>query len=262
MSSSLTASVSNKPAERAFELDFLRGLSIVMMMLHHVIFDIRYIFGIDAFAWQESSFFQSILRPPFVFTFLFVSGVCCTFSRSNYKRSARLGGVALLFSVVFFVVSRVSDTEMYIVSNVILVLAAGTLIYAILGSAEKRSSSFKMEIWLIAAILVVVLADFILVRTDPITAPWLTLFHRNFEAGFGMADHMPLIPWLWMFFAGALTGRLFYSSHKSFFPGTRKSILKALSPFIFIGRNSMLFYLLHQPVILLMLYLIRLAGLI
>ena len=43
---------------RAFELDVLRGAAVIMMMLHHFIYDLRFIFGLDVFAWQETGFFQ------------------------------------------------------------------------------------------------------------------------------------------------------------------------------------------------------------
>ena len=38
--------------KRAFELDALRGFAIFMMILHHMIFDFRYLLGLNVFAFQ------------------------------------------------------------------------------------------------------------------------------------------------------------------------------------------------------------------
>ena len=38
---------------RAFELDLLRGIAIVMMVFQHISYDIRYEFGFDIFSYQE-----------------------------------------------------------------------------------------------------------------------------------------------------------------------------------------------------------------
>jgi len=77
---------------RVFELDALRGLALFMMFLHHFIFDLRYIFGLDVFAWQESWWFINLLRPLFLNVFLVVSGISSSFSRSNTRRGLRLLG--------------------------------------------------------------------------------------------------------------------------------------------------------------------------
>lgn len=247
---------------RVFELDFLRGLSIVMMILHHIIYDLRYILEIDVFAWQESFFFQNILRPPFVFIFLFVSGVCCTFSRSNIRRSLRLAAVAAAFSVVFFIVSRVTQTEMYLVSNIIFILCIGTLICGLTELMVKKKVIRSFDTWMIVAALSSLVLNGALNLITPFTLPWLSPLHRNFETGFGMSDYMPLLPWISMFFAGALAGRWFYKSKKSIFSEPPVIVRRILDPFIFIGRHSLLFYLLHQPVVLLILYVLRFTGIL
>ena len=249
-------------SQRAFELDLLRGVSVVMMILHHAIFDIRYVFEIDAFAWQESFFFQNLLRPPFVFLFLFVSGVCCSFSRSNYRRALKFAFVAVLFSLVFFIVSKITDSEMYIVSNVILILALGTFAYSVIESLERKKIIKDPEIWIISLAVVVLVLNVLFNRTGSMDMPWLSPLHKSFETGFGMADYMPVIPWISMFFSGALVGRLFYSSRRSLFPEPPSFLMKIFAPLIFTGRNALVFYLFHQPVILMVLFLLRETGII
>ena len=57
---------------RAFELDVLRGAAVIMMMLHHFIYDLRFIFGPGCLRLAGVRFFLTIgVRAPFVFIFLF-----------------------------------------------------------------------------------------------------------------------------------------------------------------------------------------------
>jgi uncharacterized membrane protein len=115
---------------RAFELDALRGLALLMMVLHHLVFDLRYLFALDVFAFQETWWFENLLRPTFLNVFLLVSGICCTFSRSNTRRGLRLLVVAIGFTAATSIVSWFSGLDFYILFNVLHLLAVGTLLYS------------------------------------------------------------------------------------------------------------------------------------
>ena len=81
---------------RAWELDALRGLSILMVVWDHFMYSVGHIFYLDGWEYSDSSFlnafgefaldyWHSTLRlygwPVFVFIFFFVSGICTAFSR-------------------------------------------------------------------------------------------------------------------------------------------------------------------------------------
>jgi len=70
------------------------------------------------------------------------------------------------------------------------------------------------------------------------------LFALGFRTGHLSADYYPIIPWVFLFLAGGFLGRLFAR-------GTVPDVFKqdpvpALS---WLGRHTMIIYLLHQPVV-------------
>ncbi len=248
--------------ERAFELDAMRGLAVVMMMLHHLIFDLRYLMELDVFAWQESGFFIYWIRPPFVFIFLFISGICCSFSRNNFKRAAKTAAVAILFSMIFYIVSQVTQIEMYVFFNVLHLLALGTLFYAVLSFLENKRSFKGVNAVLILSGTLFLWLAFPLSRLTVTDYPFLLPVAEEFAQNIAMADYMPLVPWLGMFLSGALFGRLYYSNRQTLFPGAPILMKRIVLPFEFTGRNALVFYLLHQPVFIGILYLFRFLGII
>lgn len=249
-------------AVRAFEIDSLRGLAIIMMILHHFIYDLRYIMELDLFAFQESMIFIYWIRAPFVFIFLFVSGISCSFSKNNFRRSAKMAIFALLFSGAFYIISLYSGMEMYVIFNILHILAFATLFYAVLSFFEKKYDFKGVNAALIFAGIIFMWLAFPLSKLGSADIPLLIPLYEGFAGEIGMADYMPLVPWLGMFISGALFGRLYYHERKTLFPLIQNKIKYITLPFEFVGRNSLLFYLLHQPVLIGILYLLRFLGII
>ena len=76
----------------------------------------------------------------------------------------------------------------------------------------------------------------------------------------GMGDYLPILPWLGFFFVGVIIGRLGYKNKMTLFPDSPKSVLKISRPFEWFGRNSLLIYLIHQPIFLAILFGLRYLG--
>lgn len=247
--------VSQKPC-RAFELDALRGLALLMMILHHMIFDLRYLLELPVFAMQETWWFNNLLRPLFLCVFLVVSGICSTFSRNNFKRGLRVGLAALAFSAATAIASQLTGIDLYIFFNVLHLLAVGTLLFAWITRRERGAWT---DVILITLTVVIAWAGSIIPQT-PVGTPLLLPFGLLPEILPGMSDYLPIFPWLGFFFAGTLIGRFRYSDRCSAFPHAPVSLQRAVSPLVFMGRNSLVIYALHQPVMLGVLYGLRTAG--
>lgn len=72
-----------------------------------------------------------------------------------------------------------------------------------------------------------------------------------------MADYMPILPWMGFFFAGAAVGLTLYKDRGTLFPRASVRLSRLLSPLQYMGRHALVFYLLHQPILLGGLYLLR-----
>lgn len=261
--------------KRAFELDALRGLALFGMILHHLIYDFRYMLGLNIFAFQDSNWFLYIVRPAFIVIFLVVSGICCQFSRNNIRRAVKLFAVALLFSVAMGVVSVILNEELYVFFNVLHLLTVGTLLYGIFTIVENRMirkssdqkktdgiaiSTYGDVILILFASILFYASELIPVYSSSVKGYWLLPFGFLPKDFIGMGDYMPIFPWLGFFIAGVVIGRLAYRQKHSIFPNASKTLRGISVPFEWLGRNSLIIYVFHQPLLLAILFGLRYLG--
>jgi uncharacterized membrane protein len=247
------------PKDRAWELDFLRGIALLMMLFMHMSWDVHYEFGVKIFSYLEEGWFWTFIHPIIVVLFVSVSGICCTFSRSNIKRGLKLlaATLALVFGTV--IATYFIGINCLILFNVLAVLTCGIFFYALLSFIEKKLKVKPDVMNVIMGLLGLYIVicgcdmDYMNYKVDNLIflpigfaikgTPW-------------MADYMPLFPWLGVFLIGCVIGRLCYKDKKTLFAG-RGKVMKAISrPIEFIGRHSLIIYLVHQPIVYGILYVI------
>lgn len=243
--------------QRAFELDFLRGFSIFLMMIMHFAFDMRYFFDFDMFAVLESDYFWVFVEPFFLCIFVGVSGICCTFSRNNFFRGLKLLGVAIAFSFVTYLGKTLIDLDCLIVFNVLHMLGVSILVYSVIQLIENKFNINPV----ITNVLMLFFGCYILAMGQKIgdlqgviDGPWLLPFGIVGKNDFYMADYMALIPWLGVFLIGTVGGRVCYSDRQSLIKNPHPVVKKIAKPFEFLGKHSLIVYLVHQPVILAVIY--------
>lgn len=245
--------------ERAFELDLIRGLAMIAMLFMHFSWDIRYEFRVDAFSYLEKGWFWAFLHPMIITGFIGVSGVCTAFSRSNLKRGLKLLGVAAGLSLATWLITTFAGIDCLIIFNVFAVLAISILVYALIEFIEKKC---KIDPRVTNVIMALIAAYIALVGSDLWNMDYSTDNLLFLPIGFAihntpsMADYMPLVPHIGIFLFGALVGRLCYSDRKSVFK-TRSLLAKnIMRPIEFIGRHSLIIYIVHQPLMYGILYVI------
>ncbi|MDR2355150.1 MAG: DUF1624 domain-containing protein [Clostridiales Family XIII bacterium] len=228
---------------RAAILDELRGLAIVNMVAYHVCYDLVYIHGFNlpwfhgtlAGAWQTY----------ICVSFLFIAGVCTKLSRRPFVRAFKICACALLVTAV----TIYAYPDLRIVFGILHCLGASMLLYALFGRFLRGlPSPVGFALALLLALCTWDVTSGVL-GFGPFSADlpaflyktaWLFPFgFRN--ANFYSADYFPLFPYLFVFLAGSAAGALV----KYLPPAARRMHIRPLS---YLGRHSLILYLLHQPV--------------
>ena len=215
--------------ERIQLIDALRGLAVLLMVLHHFLYDLCAFCGAPWWLFTNPVF--DVLHYIFAGLFILLSGVSSNFSRSNVKRGLKALGVAVVITVVTVWM------HMDIWFGVLHLLGSCMLLYGL-----TRKFWEKLPHWVVPVLSVagtVLTAP--LVSGQPTDIPYLWMFGWT-TPDFYSSDYFPLLPWLFLFLCGYFVGRMRP-------PIPRGTAPAGLKPLCFLGRHSLLVYMLHQPVI-------------
>ncbi|HHT17243.1 MAG TPA: DUF1624 domain-containing protein [Papillibacter sp.] len=220
------------PRRRIDLIDALRGLAVVLMVMHHFAYDLVVYAG--APVWLFTNPVIDIFHYIFAGLFIFLSGVSSRFSRSNIKRGLKV----LIAALVISIVTHLPIIDAPIVFGILHLLSFCMLFYGL-----TRRLWDKIPRAIAPILYVALIAGSAIAVSFPLKGTGLWLFGWVQE-GFFSADYFPLFPWLFVFllgtWAGAFVaeGRLpewFYTFTMPFFPA--------------VGRKSFLVYLIHQPIL-------------
>jgi uncharacterized membrane protein len=233
---------------RIWEIDFLRGLAIILMVGYHLLFDLGAFVGVRrflGFSTNLSSAAWTIAQYFFAGLFVTLSGTSSTLTRSNVRRGRRL----LLISLAVTAVTYVFDPTSAVWFGILQCLAVSMLIY---GIAFEKRGAVACTAWG-AIIFGLVFALPAVKRALAIRFDWLLPFGLH-SPTFSSFDYFPLIPWFGIFLIGAALGKTVYASRRSLLPWRlRRTFVNAA------GRYSLWIYLAHQPLIMGILYLFKLV---
>lgn len=228
--------------------DVARGAAVISMVLFHLCYDFAFIGNVDL-PWFSSPLLD-VWRASISWTFLFVAGCMCPLSRSNLKRALQYGAVALLI----WVVTSVASVDAAISFGIIYCMAACTLVAWALSRLHALPSGPAAAVALFAAFLVLLNVRDGVVGIGPATfelpgalyeTPWLSWL--GFPGpGFSSGDYYPLLPYLFIYLAGAAMGSWWASRG---YPSWAREARSA--PLTWVGRHALAIYVAHQPVLLL-----------
>lgn len=269
---------------RIWELDALRGISILLVVWDHVMYDLAFIFNqfwlysgnrnLVAAARFALSYAESDLRLygwcVFVFIFFFVSGICTGFSKNNLLRGVKLAVVAALVTLITWLLEEKLEFEdVFIKFGVLHCLALCILLFAVLElPLNFLSKRFKggryVKIGVYFAVFIAVTAlnsrfnvDLIDNQAHYTTVPsvntWTGMF--VYTNDWWTADYFPLLPFFCFFMLGAALSPILYHNKRSLVPRLDGAWN---IPFTAAGKYSLYIYLAIQVVAIGLLYLITL----
>ncbi len=231
------------PRQRIWEIDFLRGVAIILVVGYHLLFDLGEFVGIKRFlGWSTdlSSVAWIIAQHFFAGLFVLLSGTSCTLTRSNVRRGLRL--LAVSFAVT--AVTYIFDPTSAIYFGILQCLAVSMLLY---GAAFEKAGPVACAAW---GTLVLGLTAFLptLRKIPALRTDWLLPFGLS-SPSFSSFDYFPLLPWLGIFLIGVSLGKSVYASKRSLLPWRLPPTFVNWA-----GRHSLIIYIAHQPIIMGVLY--------
>jgi uncharacterized membrane protein len=235
--------------KRFWEVDMLRGIAIVLMILYHLAFDLDY-FGVVRI--DASYGFPLALARLTVSLFLLLVGLSLSLSRSRalllgqeknfvarvMKRSLRILAMAFgISAVTYLLIGRG-----FIIFGALHLIGLSLLLaYPFLGMEKKNfifgSLSIALGLYL---------------EGLSIDNPWL-LWLGLAPVGFYSLDYVPVFPWFGVVLIGMGLGDLLYPGYRrrqSFLDQLTISECSWISLLCYLGRNSLAIYLVHQPLII------------
>ena len=235
-----------KGEDRFWEIDFLRGFAIILMVFFHIIYDLNF-FSITNFRIYSGIILYIARLSASIFVVL--AGISLSISYSKSKNWLKTNDIILKFikrglKILFLGVIISVITWFYI--------PRGFVVFGILhfiGTSIILSLIFiRYRVINIIFGLFFIIVGFYL---KSLTFDFNILIPLGFiPNNFWTIDYFPLFPWFGIFLIGISIGNILYPDFK------RKYEIKDLSKkllvklFCVLGRNSLLIYFLHQPIII------------
>ena len=230
--------------DRYWEVDFLRGIAVIGMVLFHTVWNL------DFFNLISPELFSAFEFSGYVrYIFITLVGVSLSIS---YRRAISKGNVSqrqlflkylqrgvtiFLWGVVVTVALLVStggrvDFGILHLIGFSIVVAFPFLKYRLLNML------FAFAVWGIAVYFGTIEVNFNWLV-------WLGIEPNLYNA----VDYFPVFPWFALVLAGIFIGNVIYSDSGRNFKFPELGTWKPIQWILWIGRNALFIYLIHQPII-------------
>ncbi|UGV40997.1 DUF1624 domain-containing protein [Methanococcoides orientis] len=246
--------------ERFWEIDLLRGIAIIMMVGFHLLYDINHMGAYDINLASGAGFIFGRLS---AILFIIIVGISLSLSNSRKKRIHDPENGLMKYTkrgVKIFLWGMIITAGSYIF------LRDGVIVFGILhfiGVAIILAYPFlRYKVAnLMLAIPVIVIGSWM--QTFAIGSTWLFWLGLRSD-GFHSYDYFPLFPWFGILLLGIFLGNSLYPDYNRTSPISRMPNISDLLPvktLCYMGERSLMIYLFHQPVLVILLYATGIADL-
>jgi len=229
--------------ERYPEIDIARGIAVVMMVLFHIAFDLSFLgiagIPVSSLPWRAFAMATAALFLLLVGISLSISaGYAKTrLSRSDFilkylKRGAGIFAIGIGISIVTWII-----------------LPGAFIVFGILhliGLSIALSPLYTGYSWqnLLAGLAIILVSPVVAAMRGDGWLVWLGIHPPAFYS----IDYTPVFPWLGVVLIGVGLGAILYP--RAARRWDHEVPMLPRSPLRFLGRHSLAIYLVHQPIIL------------
>ena len=223
---------------RVWELDALRGICILGVIIVHFVYDITELYALVQLDLPD--IFLFVQRWGGVI-FLLISGICATLGSRSVRRGAIVFACGMVITGVTYGMYRLN------MATIGIIIYFGVL--HCLGTCMLLWPLFRKLHWgfLLAIGAGFVALGFWMMEQGGVPYPWLMPLGLPWE-GFLSSDYFPLFPYLGFFLLGSVLGKTLYRSKQTLLPKVRAE-RGILHFFCLCGKHSLWIYLLHQPIL-------------
>lgn len=251
------------------KLDIIRGLCLISMILYHTVWDLVYIYGCNwgwyrsagAFVWQQS----------ICWTFILLAGFCLPLG----KQSIRRGVIVFSAGALITAVTLILMPGQRIVFGVLTLLGSSMILVGIFDKALRKMMKK------IPAIVGMVGSFLLFSFTYSVNDKFMGFFglnlidlpmvlYRNYfttflgfpKRGFFSTDYFSIVPWIFLFMTGYFAHFVGMQTESESGQADCNEVAQGVcaklqqwmrrgecKPLQWMGRHSLLIYMLHQPVI-------------
>ena len=220
-------------------LDFIRGVAIFGMVAYHAAFNLKTFYNLNIPFWDTEIF--EVIRTVFALAFIVIAGISTKLSRRPILR----GFIALDAGLVVSIVTFFVNPELIVRFGILHFMGTAMLITALCKKALNAIPP-KIALPLFAALFLITKYFFPISVNSEYLFP-LGLISSNFTS----SDYYPLIPWIFAFFFGT------YLSEPLLKHQAPQWVYRFKCPVVnFLGRHALWVYLIHQPLLYGMIWLI------
>ena len=243
--------VKKKSYNRFWEIDLLRGIAIILMIIFHILYDLNY-FDIYKLSLYSGYFLIYVYLNASLFIVLVGISLSLSYSRAKTTltkkelqlkyllRGLKIFGLGIIVTLATWIYLK----DGYVIFGVLHCIGISIIL-------AYPFIKFRYPNLILGMVLIF---SGIIVKTLTFDFYWLVWLGFT-PPQFYTVDYFPLLPWFGVVLVGIFIGNSLYHKNK------RRFRMKDLSQsifvrfFCFLGRNSLIIYFLHQLIIVGLIYL-------
>jgi uncharacterized membrane protein len=236
---------------RLWEIDFLRGIAIILMIIFHFIYDLNHFSVIYYKLWiGPFAYASSIIASVFVI----LVGISLTI---YYNRKKENFSLSLIHIKLIKRGIKIFSLGMLITAVSYIIIPERFVIFGILhciGVSIILSLPFLKYKWHNIFLGCVFIVFGLFLRLYTFDFSWL-LPIGFLPPKYFTIDYFPLLPWYGVVLVGIALGNFLYPEGQRRFHLPDHSSVGISQKICFMGRNSLHIYFIHQPILILIIFL-------